>query len=36
MNTDVSPTARALLVLELVQNNPGITAGRLAARLGVS
>jgi predicted DNA-binding transcriptional regulator YafY len=33
---DTSPTARALLVLELVQNSPGITADRLADRLGVS
>jgi predicted DNA-binding transcriptional regulator YafY len=33
---DASPTARALLVLELVQDRPGITADRLAERLGVS
>jgi predicted DNA-binding transcriptional regulator YafY len=33
---DVSPTARALLTLELVQGSPGITAERLADRLGVS
>lgn len=33
---DVSPTARALLVLELLQDLPGITAARLAERLGVS
>ncbi|MFD9500620.1 helix-turn-helix transcriptional regulator [Streptomyces sp. NPDC060035] len=33
---DESPTARALLLLELVQNSPGITASRLADRLGVS
>ena len=33
---DVSPTARALLTLELVQGSPGITADRLAAKLGVS
>lgn len=33
---DVSPTARALLVLELIQNTPGISADRLAERLGVS
>jgi predicted DNA-binding transcriptional regulator YafY len=33
---DESPTARALLLLELLQNNPGITADRMAARLGVS
>jgi predicted DNA-binding transcriptional regulator YafY len=33
---DVSPTARALLALELVQGSPGITADRLADGLGVS
>jgi len=33
---DVSPTARALITLELIQNNPGITAQRLADRLGVT
>jgi len=32
----VSPTARALQVLELVQATPGITADRLAYRVGVS
>ncbi|MET7422591.1 WYL domain-containing protein [Dactylosporangium sp. NPDC005555] len=31
-----SPAARALLALEIVQASPGITADRLAARLGVS
>jgi predicted DNA-binding transcriptional regulator YafY len=31
-----SPTARALLALELVQASPGITASRLAGKLGVS
>lgn len=31
-----SPTARALTALELLQDNPGITAERLAERLGVS
>jgi predicted DNA-binding transcriptional regulator YafY len=31
-----SPTARALLTLELVQDAPGITAARLAGKLGVS
>ncbi|KRF11916.1 helix-turn-helix transcriptional regulator [Nocardioides sp. Soil796] len=36
MQTDVSPTARALLTLELLQSQPGITARRLAERLGVS
>ena len=35
-SSDTSPTARALLTLELVQGSPGITAGRLAARLGVT
>jgi predicted DNA-binding transcriptional regulator YafY len=33
---DASPTARALLALELVQGSPGMTAGRLAGKLGVS
>jgi predicted DNA-binding transcriptional regulator YafY len=33
---DASPTARALLALELVQDSPGITADRLAGKLGVS
>lgn len=36
MNPDASPTARALLTLELLQSSPGITAGRLADKLGVS
>ncbi|TDO50878.1 putative DNA-binding transcriptional regulator YafY [Kribbella sp. VKM Ac-2527] len=31
-----SPTARALLALELIQNQPGISGERLADRLGVS
>lgn len=31
-----NPTARALLVLELIQASPGITAARLARRLEVS
>jgi predicted DNA-binding transcriptional regulator YafY len=31
-----SPTARALVALELVQASPGITASRLADKLGVS
>jgi predicted DNA-binding transcriptional regulator YafY len=31
-----SPTARALLTLELLQGSPGITAERLADKLGVS
>jgi predicted DNA-binding transcriptional regulator YafY len=34
--TDTSPTARALLALELIQAGPGITAERLADKLGVS
>ena len=33
---ETSPTARALLVLELIQNSPGVTADRLAERLGVT
>jgi len=33
---DASPTARALLALELLQASPGITAERLADKLGVS
>jgi len=33
---DASPTARALLALELVQGSPGISADRLADKLGVS
>ena len=36
MQADTSPTARALLALELVQASPGITADRLGDRLGVS
>ena len=36
MAGDHNPTARALIVLELLQDNPGITAQRLAERLGVS
>jgi predicted DNA-binding transcriptional regulator YafY len=36
VNPGASPTARALLALELVQGNPGITADRLAGTLGVS
>jgi predicted DNA-binding transcriptional regulator YafY len=34
--TAPSPTARALLALEAIQNAPGITAGRLGERLGVT
>jgi predicted DNA-binding transcriptional regulator YafY len=33
---EISPTARALLALEAIQNAPGITAQRLGERLGVS
>jgi predicted DNA-binding transcriptional regulator YafY len=33
---EVSPTARALLALELLSGSPGITADRLADKLGVS
>ena len=33
---DGSPLARALLTLELIQGSPGITADRLADKLGVS
>jgi predicted DNA-binding transcriptional regulator YafY len=36
MDPGMSPTARALLALELVQGSPGITADRLADKLGVS
>ena len=36
MAHEVSPTARALLALELVQGSPGITASLLADKLGVS
>ena len=36
MAYDESPTARALLALELIQGSPGITADRLGDRLGVS
>ena len=32
----ISPTARALLALEALQHRPGITAGELADRLGVT
>jgi predicted DNA-binding transcriptional regulator YafY len=36
MRPDASPTARALLALELIQASPGITADRLGDKLGVS
>jgi predicted DNA-binding transcriptional regulator YafY len=34
--TDLSPTARALRALEILQNRPGATADELAERLGVT
>ena len=36
MTRDISPAARALAALELIQDNPGITAQRLGDRLGVT
>lgn len=36
MSSDVSPTARALLALEVIQNRPGITAQHLGDSLGVT
>ena len=36
MTSESSPTARALQVLELLQNQPGTTADQLAAELGVT
>jgi predicted DNA-binding transcriptional regulator YafY len=36
MAHEVSPTARALVALEVIQGNPGITAQQLGERLGVS
>ena len=36
MKPDTSPTARALLAFELIQGAPGITADRLAEKLGVT
>ena len=36
MSPDLSPTARALRALEVLQVHPGVTAGELAARLGVT
>lgn len=36
MRSEVSPTARALRALELIQTQPGITADRLGERLGVT
>lgn len=36
VSTETSPTARALLALEALQDSPGITADLLAGKLGVS
>jgi predicted DNA-binding transcriptional regulator YafY len=36
VKADLSPTSRALRALELLQAQPGITAGQLAAQLGVT
>ena len=36
MATDLSPTARALRALEILQTRPGVTADDLARRLGVT
>src|SRR3954468_23116876 len=36
MSTESSPTSRALLALEALQDSPGITAERLGRRLGVT
>ncbi|TMR99989.1 helix-turn-helix transcriptional regulator [Nonomuraea basaltis] len=36
MPTDLSPTARALRAMEILQGRPGVTAGELAACLGVT
>ncbi|MBM6401152.1 helix-turn-helix transcriptional regulator [Phycicoccus sonneratiae] len=36
MRPDTSPAARALITMEAIQDEPGITAERLAGRLGVS
>lgn len=36
MQTDLSPTARALRTLEILQTRPGTTADQLAERLGVT
>ncbi|QUQ66959.1 helix-turn-helix transcriptional regulator [Kutzneria sp. CA-103260] len=36
MSTDISPTARALRTLEILQTRPGTTADELAQRLGVT
>ncbi|WP_156213493.1 winged helix-turn-helix transcriptional regulator, partial [Lentzea aerocolonigenes] len=36
MPSDLSPTARALRALEILQARPGTTADQLAERLGVT
>jgi len=36
VESELSPTSRALLTLEILQSNPGITAEELGRRLGVS
>jgi predicted DNA-binding transcriptional regulator YafY len=36
VKADLSPTGRALRTLELLQDQPGITGGQLAAQLGVT
>ncbi|MGG5260162.1 helix-turn-helix transcriptional regulator [Phycicoccus avicenniae] len=36
MRPDTSPAARALITMEAIQDEPGITADRLAERLGVT
>jgi predicted DNA-binding transcriptional regulator YafY len=36
VKADLSPTGRALRALEVLQDQPGITGGQLAARLGVT
>jgi predicted DNA-binding transcriptional regulator YafY len=36
VSNDLSPTARALRTLEILQTRPGTTAGELAVRLGVT
>ena len=36
MKADLSPTGRALRALELLQAQPGITGGQLAAQLDVT
>ncbi|MDX6263432.1 MAG: hypothetical protein QOH84_5120, partial [Kribbellaceae bacterium] len=33
---ELSPTAKALMALELIQDNPGISGERLGQRLGVT